>query len=198
MKTQPKVSIVIINWNGGKVFERCLQSLTKLTYSNWELLVVDNGSTDKSNFLPKQFFAGSKLLSNKRNVGFALANNQATKKARGEYLLLLNNDTQVSPNLLDVLIDKMENDPSIGVVQPKIKMMADPQYLDNAGSFMTWTGFLSHWGYGMKDTGEFNREREVFSVPPLSRTLKSRTFAGGSGWQAGECCTTQRPIFCIK
>ncbi len=156
MMTKPKVSIIIVNWNGGKVFEECLGSLEKLKYSNYELIIVDNGSMDGT-----QKFA---TIRNKKNLGFVGANNQAIKIVKGKYVLLLNNDTKVPPELLDVLVAKMESDSKIGVVQPKIFMMDNSGYLDNAGSFITKIGFFRHWGFQKKDSKEFDREKEIFAA----------------------------------
>lgn len=170
----PLVSIVIANWNGGSVFENCLHSLAAMTYKSWELIVVDNASTDQSQDLPGKVLkkTGIRLVENKRNVGFALANNQGFKLARGKYVLLLNNDTTVATDLLDVLVAKMEMDDNLGVIQPKIKMMDHPGYLDNAGSFFTAIGFLKHWGFGRKDSKEFEMEKEVFSAKGACMLLR--------------------------
>ena len=157
---QSLVSIIIVNWNGGKVFKACLQSLSKIDYPNWELIVVDNGSTDGSDNYPNT----KKIIKNKNNIGFAPANNQGVKKAKGKYVLLLNNDTKITKDFLTKLVKRAEEDKSIGVLQPKMFMMDKKGYLDNAGSYMTRLGFLEHWGFGQKDSKEFEKETEVFSA----------------------------------
>lgn len=167
MKKLPPVSIVMANWNGGVVYEKCLYSLAKIKYPDWELIVVDNGSTDLTTELslnPKFKIKNTKLIKNKINLGFAPANNQGYEISRGKYVLLLNNDTLVEPDFLNVLVEKMEKEKDLGVIQPKIRIMDNPAYLDNAGSFLTKIGFLSHWGFMQKDGSEFNKEREVFTT----------------------------------
>lgn len=166
MNNLPLVSVIIVNWNGGEIFKKCLQSLSKIYYSNWELIVVDNGSQDGSDKFVSNLKSKIKcqLIYNKNNVGFAKANNQGFKKSNGKYVLLLNNDTKVTPNFLGILVTKMEKDILLGVVQPKICLMDKPGYLDNAGSFFTKIGFLQHWGYMERDQAEFNQEREIFSA----------------------------------
>ena len=156
MKKYTLVSVIIVNWNGGKVFEKCLKFLKKIDYPNCELIIVDNGSKDGTDRFAQ--------IKNRKNLGFAPANNQGLKVAKGKYILLLNNDTKVSKDLLSVLVSKMESDPSVGVIQPKILMMDKKGYLDNAGSFLTRIGFLEHWGFGEKDSIEFSKEKEVFSA----------------------------------
>lgn len=155
---KPKVSIIIVNWNGEDVLKDCLNSLSKIDYSNYEIIIVDNGSQD-----PPPKSKSYKVIINKTNLGFAGGNNIGTKIAKGKYVLLLNNDTTVTPNFLSLMVDRMEKDPTVGVVQPKIYMMDKKGYLDNAGSFITKTGFLSHWGYGKKDGKAFEIEKEIFS-----------------------------------
>lgn len=156
MKKDPLVSIIIVNFNGGKVIEECLASIKKLTYSNFETIIIDNASTDGTGKYA--------TIKNKKNLGFAVANNQGAKLAKGKYILLLNNDTKVPPKLLNILVKRAEKSPKIGVIQPKIYIMDNPQYLDNAGSFLTQIGFLRHWGFQSKDSAEFGKEREIFSA----------------------------------
>lgn len=159
----PLVSIIIVNWNGGEVFRQCLESLSKIDYPNWELIVVDNGSTDGSEKYIK-LIELTKLIKNQSNLGFASANNQGYEKTKGKYILLLNNDTNVKPDFLTKLVERIEMEKEIGVIQPKIYMMDDPERLDNAGSFLTRIGFLEHWGFGEKDGPEFEKEKEIFSA----------------------------------
>lgn len=166
MKKYPRVSIIVTNYNGGRVLLDCIDSLKKITYSNFEVILVDDSSSDSSYENAIKNKGNLKLFSykTKTNLGFVGANNLGLKYATGKYILLLNNDTKVSKDLLGVLVKKMESDTSIGAVQPKIKMMDNPLFLDNAGSFLTRTGFLIHWGFGKKDLKEFEKERIIFSA----------------------------------
>ncbi|MFH1827149.1 MAG: glycosyltransferase family 2 protein [bacterium] len=176
-KEQPLVSVIIANWNGGKVWENCLYSLSKIKYKNWELIVVDNGSIDGTTELsldPKFGIERTRLIKNKENRGFVGANNQGFEISKGEYILLLNNDTLVDSDFLNVLVEKMQEERDLGVIQPKIKMMDNPKYLDNAGSFFTRIGFLHHWGFGKKDSKEFQKEREVFSIKGACMLIRKK------------------------
>lgn len=171
---KPLVSIIIANWNGGKVFKNCLDSLVKINYPNWELIVVDNGSTDRSNKLAQKLKLPAKtlLIQNKTNLGFVKANNQGYKESRGKYILLLNNDTKVDPSFLNILVSKAIEDSTIGVLQPKMFLMDKKGYLDNAGSFLTRIGFWHHWGFLEKDSKEFDKEREIFSAKGACMLIK--------------------------
>ncbi len=160
MKIEPLVSIIIVNWNGGEILKDCLKSLFGIKYHNWELIVVDNGSIDGSQNLKYKF----QLIQNKSNLGFAEANNQGYKISHGKYILLLNNDTKVESDFLNVLVEKMKSDSTIGVIQPKIRIMDKPTYLDNVGSFLTRLGFLQHIGYMEMDNKKYDKEMITFST----------------------------------
>lgn len=135
--------------------------------------MVDNGSLDQSQTLVEKYrFTNYQLIQNKHNLGFAEANNQGYEKARGGLILLLNNDTEVSPDLLDILVSKIQSNSGIGVVQPKILIMDRPDHLDSVGSFLTKTGFLQHVGYLKRDTEEYQREREIFSAKGACMLIK--------------------------
>ncbi|QQG43480.1 MAG: glycosyltransferase family 2 protein [Candidatus Daviesbacteria bacterium] len=171
----PLVSIIIVNWNGEKILDDCLRSLTQLDYKNWELVFVDNASVDKSLEILDKYkskISKLKIVKNDSNLGFAGGNNVGLKFAQGELILLLNNDTKVSPNLLTVLARRINSEAKIGVVQPKIKIMDKPELLDNAGSFLTRTGFLEHWGFMEKDGIEFDSERLIFSAKGACMLIK--------------------------
>lgn len=176
----PLVSILIVNYNGSNVLKNCLKSLKSLTYENWEVILVDNGSQNdevlKFDKLVKEYegYFTVRSLHLKNNLGFAGGNNAAYTHAKGKYILLLNNDTTVSPNLLDMMVNRMESDSTIGAMQPKIKLMDKPDYLDNAGMFLNRLGLSEHWGFGERDTDEFDSEKEIFSAKGACLlTLKS-------------------------
>lgn len=121
----PKVSIVILNWNGVQDTIECLESLKKITYPNYEVIVVDNASSgDDVEILSQRFGDYIHIIENDRNYGFAEGNNigirYALKNPNTSYLMLLNNDTVVAPEFLDELVKVAENEDQIGIVGPKI------------------------------------------------------------------------------
>lgn len=131
MNKAPKISIIILNWNGWRDTTECLQSLNRITYSNYEVIVVDNGSTDGSvEHLEKAKDVFSKqglfftLIQNKENLGFAEGNNvairQILKRRESDFILLLNNDTVVEKNFLSELIKVAQSKEEIGILGPKI------------------------------------------------------------------------------
>ncbi len=161
----PKVSIVILNWNGKKFLKNCLTSLSKINYPNYEIIVVDNASTDGSVPYIKNNFPKVRLLENKKNQGFAQGNNSGFKLAKGEYILFLNNDTKVTPNFLTEMISDFKGDPKIGCIQPQIRVMRESNLIDEVGSYISFTGFLYHFGYRKPyDLKKYNVKREIFSA----------------------------------
>lgn len=159
------VSIIVLNWNGKEFLKNCLDSLQKLTYPHVEIIVVDNNSNDGSRELVKKKYSHVVLIENKENYGFAKGNNIGFKKAKGKYVLFLNNDTVVTPNFLEPLIDDLEKDAKIGCIQPQMRLMDDKSRLDQMGSYISLTGFLYHFGYRKKFSEKtYGKKREIFSA----------------------------------
>ena len=144
----PRVSIVILHWNREQETAECLESLSRLHYPNYELLLVDNGSADGSAQRLARRFPQLRLLRNPRNLGFAEGCNVGIRAAlaRGaRWVLLLNNDTIASPDFLCRLVAVGESDQSIGVVSPVIYYHSSPDLIWFAGGRINWEqGSLSH------------------------------------------------------
>jgi GT2 family glycosyltransferase len=117
---QPMVSIVSVNYDQPVVTCEMLESLRKVTYPNFETLIVDNGSPKTSPHIIKEKYPEVELIISAENLGFAGGNNIALKQAKGDYILLLNNDTEVKPDFLESLVELMESDKKIGIVSSKI------------------------------------------------------------------------------
>jgi len=116
-----KLSICIVNFNAKEYLRKCLESIyATSSKESFEIIVVDNASSDGSQEMIEQNFKKVRLIKNSENLGFAKANNQALKASNGEYLFVLNNDTIVSNNSLDILIKFMKEHPEVGACGPKI------------------------------------------------------------------------------
>lgn len=163
---KPLVSIIILTYANGLPFvKKCLTSLEKNTYKNYEVIFVDNKSTDNTITYVKKHFPKVKFLSNTKNLGFCGGNNAALKNAKGKYILFLNYDTQVSHDFLEPLVSCLEKDSTIGVVQPKLRQLIKKEKLDACASFLTWTGFLYHYGYSQDESRKkYNQQMEIYSV----------------------------------
>jgi len=160
---RPKFSIIIVNWNGQKWLKNCFDSAFAQTFSSFEVIFVDNGSTDNSVQYLKQNFPKVRIVQLDKNYGFAKANNIGMQKARGEIIFLLNNDTKIQKNMLEKIYPIFDN-PQIGTVQPKIVLMSEKNKLDLVGAFWTPITFLYYLGLqGKANLKKFNVPMKVFS-----------------------------------
>lgn len=161
---KPKVSIIVLNWNGKEDTIECFESLKHITYPNYEILLVDNGSTDDSIEFFREYYKNTIIISNGKNLGFAEGNNVAIRKAinKGtDYVLLLNNDTVVDPSFLDELIDVAESDKKIGIVGPTIYNYNSLK-IQSAGLYFQWDkGKGRRLRYNEIDKGDFDHIIEV-------------------------------------
>lgn len=177
MLMNPKVTILIPNYNGKKWLEQLLPTLEKATYPNKEILIVNNGSTDDSARFLKKNYPHVCVVEIKKNRGYAGANNFGVKYASGKYILFLNNDTIVTPNFLEPLVDKIESDKKIGAVQPQIRHMVQRNVIDSIGSFFTFTGFLYHYGYFQPHRQKkYQKELLLYSVKGACFLMRKKDY----------------------
>lgn len=165
---KPKVTIIVLNWNGKCDTIECLESLERITYPNYDIVLVDNGSTDGSASSFRQRFPHIPILETRVNLGFAGGSNVGIRwglERGADYILLLNNDTVVHANFLDELVSFAQSDPRIGFAGPKIYYYdynGRKDVLACAGSeFKIWKGRLVHVGAGTVDRGQYDIVREV-------------------------------------
>jgi GT2 family glycosyltransferase len=159
--TTPLVSIITINYNTPAITGALLQSLSLLNYPNWEIIVVDNASPQYSSAYLKNEYPFIKHISSPVNIGFAGGNNIGLHFAKGEYLFLLNNDTEVTPDLITELIAYLQQHPGCGIACPKIKYHFMPDTIQYAGAvgLHPLTSRSYDIGYLQKDNGQFNDVR---------------------------------------
>lgn len=161
----PLVSIIIVNWNGKHWLEKCLPSLYKQNYKNFEIVLVDNASTDGSiEFIKKYYPKVRKIVKNKENLGFAEANNRGYRVATGDYILFLNNDTEVTKEFLSILVKGLEKNKKIASLQSRMLLMDEPEKLDSVGAFLTRTGFLYHYGIAKRWQKKYNKKIPFYSA----------------------------------
>jgi GT2 family glycosyltransferase len=128
-----KVSIIIPHYNGKDILQDCLESLYQNSYTDFETIIIDNGSTDGSQKFVKKNYSQVKLVENKKNLGYAGACNQGMELSKSELFLLLNNDTVLPENFLAEMVAAIEQDSSVGMVQPKIISIQDKRFFDYSG-----------------------------------------------------------------
>lgn len=177
---RPKVFIIILNWNNYKDTAECLESLAKIRYPNYEIILVDNGSSDGSADALEKEFPRVTLLRNPVNAGFAGGNNIGIKQALmsgADYVLLLNNDTTVSGDFLDVLIDFGQDHESVGILGPKVFCYGDPQQIWSMGGyFRRGKGSMNTIGHNRPDSARFQKAVEVDYVPGCAILIKKYVF----------------------
>jgi GT2 family glycosyltransferase len=131
--TIPRVSIIIVNWNGISHLPTCLDALQRQTFRDFETILVDNGSTDGSLELIEERYAWLKLVRLSTNTGFSGGNNEGQKHASGEYIVVLNNDTEAEPSWLAELVAATDANPEAGQVGCRICSMDDHDLIDSLG-----------------------------------------------------------------
>jgi len=140
MKTFPKVNIIVLNYNGKDDLKRCLLSLFRLNYPNFEVVVVDNASEDGSLEEAKQFFPKVSYIKNEQNLGFSAGNNVGIRyslEKMADFVLLLNNDTEVEADFLTKMIEEAEKNPSAGLISPLI-LAGDANDVWFSGAKIDW------------------------------------------------------------
>jgi len=157
MNNRPLVSIITVNYNQSVVTGELLLSLRAITYPNYEIIVVDNGSVENPDHL-KESFPEIYLVKTGENLGFAGGNNFGVRVSKGKYLMFLNNDTEVLPGFLEPLVEMMEDDSTIGMVSPKIKYFKNPDIVQYAGftKMNPYTIRNSGVGYLQPDSSVFD------------------------------------------
>jgi len=171
MTQLPKLSVIILNYNGLKWLPRCLSSVARTDYRNLEVYLVDNGSADGSVNYVEENFPWVKVIPNEKNFGFAEGYNRTIEKIDVDYVVLLNNDTEVlNQDWLKRLIDVASRDSKIAAVACKMVSMKDRWRLDSVGvmGIPFWRGFV--------DIGREERDRRQYD----SESFEPFAFCGGA------------------
>jgi len=179
----PLVSIIIPHFNGEDILVECLQSLNKSNYSNLEIIIVDNCSTDNSISVVKKKFSSIKVIYSKVNKGYAGGCNLGARSAKGDYFFFLNNDTVQKPDCINELMNTMLSDSSITVVQPKILNYFNQNLFDYAGGS---GGYLDVFCFPFArgrlfhskeiDKGQYDDENEIFWASGTGMLIKKNDF----------------------
>jgi len=153
------VSIITINYNQPELTRQFLESAQHLTYPSYEILVVDNGSRqDLRTVVDGQVYPQMRILRSEQNLGFTGGNNLGMQEAKGEFFFIVNNDTELTPTLLQDLLQPFEGDARIGVTCPKIKFYDQPDTVQYAGynPMNLYTGTATPVGLNERDGGQFD------------------------------------------
>jgi GT2 family glycosyltransferase len=164
MSETPLFSIIIPNWNGTRFLPMCLDALLKQTYPALEIIIVDNDSQDDSKAIIRDHPADARLIELSENRGFTGACNAGMEAATGQYVALLNNDTEADSNWAAAVVDAFERHPDAGSIASKMLLFDKRDHIHTAGDFFTVDGRAGNRGVWQQDTGQFDREEYVFSA----------------------------------
>ncbi len=167
----PAISVVVVTWNRRDMLRACLDSLARQTHSSFEVIVVDNGSSDGTAELLRNLAASYpvplRLIANATNRGFCAANNQAFADSQSELVALLNNDAEAAPDWLEALESVIRLYDDVGMAASKILAWEDParpaviQTIDKCGHLIYPDGQNRGRGSGQPDRGQFDRVEEI-------------------------------------
>ena len=153
------VSIIILNYNAGQLLHDCIESISKTEYDKYEIILVDNASTDKSYKKCKEKFNNIHLIENEKNLGYCEGNNVGIREAKGEYVAILNPDTKVEPNWLEELVKACKNQGD-ALYQPKI-LAFENKIFESAGNMLHVFGFGYPKGRGEIDKGQYDAPENI-------------------------------------
>lgn len=175
MPDYPFISVIILNYNGKGFLKDCVASVLKSDYPEFEVLLVDNASTDDSlGEVQAEFGSDARLriIRNPENMLFAGGNNAGIKEAKGDYIVILNNDTEAQESWLKE-IATVFGDAKIGAAQPKILIHnTNPVKIDYAGTDLDRYGYTKGRGEGELDRGQYDEIKEIFFAGGTAMVLK--------------------------
>ena len=158
--TQPLVSIIILNYNAGQILLDCFESVIKTNYDNFEIIIVDNASEDKSYRKCKEKFERTRIIENGKNLGYCEGNNIGIKNAKGEFVVILNPDTTVEPCWLNELFSAY-NKYGEALYQPKHLSLKEKSIIMSTGNMMNVFGFGYAREKGKKDVNQHDTIEQI-------------------------------------
>jgi hypothetical protein len=185
-----KVSVVIINFNGRKYLEQFLPSVLATTYSDMELIVADNASTDDSLHFLRDRYPHIRIIELGRNHGYAGGYNEALKQVKSAYYVLLNSDVEVTPGWIEPIIELMEKDQSIAACQPKILSYYKKDQFEYSGGAGGWLDCLGYpfargriFDICEVDRGQYNDTQSIFWASGAALFIRSDLFHEVRGFE---------------
>lgn len=164
METEPRVTVVIPTHNGERLLPLCLDSLARQRYRDFRVVVVDNGSTDGSLRLLAERRPSPAVVQMGSNTGFAPAVNAGIRASSGEFVALLNNDTETHPDWLGELVEALDRSPAFAFCASKMVDFSDRSVIDSAGDCLSSNGRSLPRGFLDEDRGQYDSPREVFGA----------------------------------
>ncbi|HLQ31617.1 MAG TPA: glycosyltransferase family 2 protein [Chloroflexota bacterium] len=170
-----RVTVSIPNWNGARYLRACLDSLRAQSFQDFDVAVVDNGSTDDSLQILAEDYPQVRIVGWETNRGVAAAFNEGVRQCRGELLALLNNDMEVAPDWLAALVQALERDPKAGAAASKI-LFIDRRTINSAGDVYRRDGIPGNRGVHEIDQGQYDRTEYVFGASGGASLFRRQLF----------------------
>jgi GT2 family glycosyltransferase len=185
----PKVSVVILNWNGRKYLEQFLPSVLSVNYSNYEVVIADNGSADDSVLFLQSKYPHIRLIQFPENYGFAKGYNEALKQIESDYYYILNSDVELLPDSLNPMIELLEQDKNIAACQPKLLSFHQRNIFEYAGGAGGW---IDKYGYPFakgrifdvseEDKGQYDKCEPIFWATGAALFIRASVFHEVNGF----------------
>jgi len=184
MSISPLVSVIIVSWNSKRYLPHCLDSLSAQTNWDFEIIMLDNGSTDGGSMGLEERYPDLKLTPQKfnANLGYAIANNLGARLAHGQWLALLNADAFPEPDWLEKLLHAAERNPEYKIFASCQLQANAPELLDGAGDAFHITGLAWRQDYNQSSTEYGHQKREVFSACPTAALYSRDAFINAGGF----------------
>ena len=179
----PRVTVAVLNYNGRALLEIVLPSLAAQEYRDFQMVVVDNCSTDDSlSYLQEHWPAVRVLRTGAKNIGVAAALNVALRSADTELVALLNNDVELDPRWLAEMVGALDRNPAAGTAACKLMNYWRREELDGAGDIFQRDGTATRRGHGLLDRGQFDDEAFVFAPSAGAAIYRSSVLADVGGF----------------
>lgn len=178
----PMVSVIITNYNGEIHLQECLNSLMDIKYSNYEIILLDNASTDNSIELARRVYPEIRIIPLNKNYGFAEGTNKGAREARGEFIVFLNNDTKVHEKWLIELINAATLYGEDNIYSSKVLFYDSPHEINTIGGIITPMGSGLDINFGKPDLDEYNKMQFIGSPSGCSMLLKKSLFKKMGGF----------------
>lgn len=160
----PLLTVIIPNWNGAHHLPGCLNSLRRQAFRDFQVIVVDNASTDGSRELLARDYPEVCVLPLPENRGFAGACNAGIRASQSDLVVLLNNDTEADSGWLAAIVDAFQRHPEVGIIASKMLLFDRRKVFHTAGDFYRVDGVPGNRGVWEEDVGQYDREEYVFSA----------------------------------
>jgi GT2 family glycosyltransferase len=175
-KTAPRVTASVLNYNGRELLEAMLPTLLAQRYEDFEVVVIDDGSSDDTLEYLRQHWPQVRVEANGENLGVAVSLNRAVQAAHGEYVALLNNDLELEPNWMSALVRALDEHPEAASATGKLLDYHRRDRLEAAGDLMRWSGMSGHRGQDALDGTDYEEPAAVFSPCAGAALYRRSTF----------------------